>query len=165
VFRFAFRYLGNESDSEEVTGDTFFRVFRNAARFTPKASVKTWIFTIALNLSRDRLRKGKKQKRQVSFEDLSRSEKSGNDPLEAIDSKEPSPSEQAQSNEGLAQIQHCIGLLPEKLRFPFIFCVLEHHSYDECATILNTNRKTVETRIYRARQTLKAILEEHMQKV
>jgi RNA polymerase sigma-70 factor (ECF subfamily) len=49
--------------------------------------------------------------------------------------------------------------LPDRIKFPFVFCVLEGHSYDECAAVLKTNRKTVETRIYRARKLLREALD------
>ena len=60
LFCFAIRYTGNEADAAELTEETFFRVYQNAAKFTPRAKVKTWMFSIAANLSRDFLRRKKK---------------------------------------------------------------------------------------------------------
>ena len=160
VFRFAYRYLGNQSDSEEVTEETFFRVYQNASRFLPKASAKTWIFSIALNLTQDRLRKRKKFRGEFSFDQIGSPQKSKTPLIEKLDSGERSPALQSQTLDDLQAINSCIERLPEKLRFPFMFCILEDHSYDECAAILKSSRKTVETRIYRARQALKGMLQE-----
>lgn len=165
VFRFAYRYLSNQPDSEEVTEETFFLVFQNASRFSPKASAKTWIFSIALNLARDRLRKRKKSRGEFSFDQVGYSEKSETPLIEKLDSGERSPVAHLQTSDDLKAINSCIKRLPEKLRFPFVFCILEEHSYDECAAILKSSRKTVETRIYRARQALRMILEDLIQKV
>ena len=60
----------------------------------------------------------------------------------------------------LFEIEAAIHKLPHKLKFPFIYCVLEEHSYDACAEILGRTRETVETRIYRARKRLQQELAE-----
>jgi len=75
------------------------------------------------------------------------------------------PEETTRSNESLKAIEAAIQTLPHKLRFPFIFCILEGNSYDACAEVLKTNRKTVETRIYRARKQLREALSELFQEV
>jgi len=165
VFRFAYRYLGNPSDSEEVTEEAFFRVYQNAPRFKPKASAKTWIFSIALNLARDRLRKRKKSRGEFSYDQAGHPEEENGSMLELIDSGVRSPVSHTQTSEDLKIIYRCIQELPEKLRVPFIFCVLEDHTHDECAAILRLSRKAVETRIYRARQALRIKLEDLLQKI
>jgi RNA polymerase sigma-70 factor (ECF subfamily) len=165
VFRFAYRYLGNPSDSEEVTEEAFFRVYQNAPRFKPKASAKTWIFSIALNLARDRLRKRKKSRGEFSYDQAGDTEEENGSMLELIDSGVRSPVSHTQTSEDLKIIYHCIQELPDKLRVPFIFCVLEDYTHDECAAILRLSRKAVETRIYRARQALRIKLEDLLQKI
>jgi RNA polymerase sigma-70 factor (ECF subfamily) len=69
------------------------------------------------------------------------------------------PDEDAHSRESLQQIEAVIDQLPHKLKLPFVYCILEGHSYDECAEIIRSTRKTVETRIYRARKLLQRELE------
>ena len=160
VYQFVYRYLNNQADSAEVTEETFFKVYQNAARFRPKAAPKTWVFSIALNLARDRLRKDKKRRGQLSLESSVGAEDSDMQLADTMDSGDLLPSRQLQSGDDLRQIQEQIARLPEKLKFPFVFCVLEDHSYDECAAILKTNRKAVETRIYRARKFLRSRLSE-----
>lgn len=165
LFRFAYRYLNNDADSAEITEATFFKVYQNAAGFKRKASPKTWIYTIALNLARDRLRKDKKRLLQLSLDAPANTEGSEQPLSDRMGSDEPSPSRSLQSDDDLLRIQEHVARLPEKLKFPFVFCILEKHSYDECAAILKTSRKTVETRIYRARQTLKQQLAHFFEKL
>ena len=155
VFRFSYRYLNNEADSAEATEETFFKVYQNADRFKPKAAPKTWIFTIARNVARDRLRRNQRHRKNLALDAQLEGEDSALPLTEKTDSGERSPSEHLQSNDDLKRIREEVSSLPEKLRFPFVFCTLEGNSYDECAEILRTSRKTVETRIYRARQALK----------
>jgi len=164
LFRFIYRYVQNEADAAELTEETFFRVYQNADRFRPKAKVNTWIFTIAGNLCRDRLRKNRKRRGDFSLNaeiDLSSGAQRG----DTFASSSRNPEEHTKSNESLKTIELAIQALPHKLKFPFIFCVLEENSYDACAEVLKTNRKTVETRIYRARKQLRKVLADLFQEV
>ncbi|MDQ8180523.1 sigma-70 family RNA polymerase sigma factor [Pelagicoccus sp. SDUM812005] len=155
VFRFCYRFVSNEADALELTEETFVRVFQHAGRFRPRAKVATWIFSIAGNLCRDFLRRSKKRGNDISLS--ARIPGAENQELiEAVESPERTPEQAAVSKEALSAIDAAIASLPHKLKFPFIFCVLEEHSYDDCAEVLNTNRKTVEMRIYRARKALRA---------
>lgn len=160
VYRFIYRYLNNQEDSAELTEETFIRVYQNARRFKARAAPKTWIFTIALNLTRDRIRKEKKQRGVLSLNAKTDEVDTGWSLEEKLPSSLPNPSQNIESSEELMRIQNEIAQLPEKLKFPFIYCILEEHTYDECADILNASRKTVETRIYRARRTLKSKLKQ-----
>ncbi|MDQ8198199.1 sigma-70 family RNA polymerase sigma factor [Pelagicoccus enzymogenes] len=158
IFRFCFRFVSNGTDAADLTEETFVRVFQNASKFRPRAKVVTWIFSIAGNLCRDFLRRGKKRRNDVSLN----SPVPGAEGLQLVDvveSKERLPDQESVSNEALSAIEAAIDELPHKLKIPFIFCVLEEHSYDDCAEALNTNRKTVEMRIYRARKALRDTLE------
>lgn len=159
LFRFILRYLHNEADAAELTGETFFRVYQNANRFRPKAKVSTWMFSIAANLCRDSIRRNKKRRGDLSLN----APVQGSESLfheDGFASGEPSPDHAAACAETLDALRQAIHALPHKLKSPFIFCVLEEHSYDECAEVLQTSRKTVETRIYRARQQLRKALAE-----
>lgn len=157
VFRFIFRYTNNESDAAELTEETFYRVFKNAGKFRPKAKVSTWIFTIAANLSRDFLRRESKKQNHVSLD--ARSDQAGSSSLlEVTPSDVIDPKRESLSREAVSAIESAIHSLPHKLKFPFVFCVLEDHSYDECAAVMKTNRKAIENRIYRARQMLRSQL-------
>ncbi len=159
VFRFCFRFVSNEADAAELAEETFVRVYQNAHRFRPKAKVVTWMFSIAGNLCRDALRKRKKHRNDISLNSpVSLSE--GMELAEKVASKDRSPEENAVTNEALAAIEAAIRSLPHALKFPFIYCVLEGNSYDDCAEALGTNRKTVEMRIYRARKLLRNELAE-----
>ena len=164
LFRFIYRYVQNEADAAELTEETFFRVYQNADRFRPKAKVSTWMFSIAGNLCRDYLRKNKKRKGDLSL-DAKIDETSGVQRGDTLASDARNPEETTRSNESLKAIEAAIQTLPHKLRFPFIFCILEGNSYDACAEVLKTNRKTVETRIYRARKQLREALSDLFQEV
>lgn len=145
LFRFIYRFVHNEADAAELIEQTFLRVYQKADRFKPKAKVSTWMYHIAGNLCRDFLRKQKKHL--------------ANHPLENQAVSTQTPKADLQTYESLATIEQAIAALPQPLKFPFIYCVLEEHSQDDCAEALKISRKTVETRIYRARKFLQESLQ------
>jgi RNA polymerase sigma-70 factor (ECF subfamily) len=149
IFRLAYRFAGNPSDAQELTEDVFTRIFFEAKRYRPKATVRQWIFTIAANRCRDFLRH---RQRHPRTEQILESESAGAaDPsADAADAVE--------SRELAREIADAIASLPEKLRLPFVLCLLEDHSQEDAAAILGISRKAVETRIYRARRHLQALL-------
>lgn len=158
VFHFILRYTRNEADAAELTEETFARVYFHAAGFQPKAKVKTWIFSIASNLCRDRHRKKKR------FGLFSLDEEKGIDEPYSLrerlpDERQVSPAQATETRETIELIEKEIDRLPVKLKIPFVFCVLEGHSYEECAEMIQRSVKTVETRIYRARKILRQLLE------
>src|SRR5262245_46690784 len=57
VLRFAGRMVGETSVAEDVVQETFVRVWRARARYTPEARFSTWLFTIAGNAARNELRR------------------------------------------------------------------------------------------------------------
>lgn len=162
LYHFIYRYLGNEADAAELTEETFFRVYQNASRFRPNAKVVTWIFSIASNLCRDFIRRNRKRKGDLSLnadlDDTSKIQRG-----DTFASTLNTPAEATVSSESLASVHAAVFELPHKLKFPFIFCILEEHSYDACAEVLKTSRKTVETRIYRARKLLREKLSDLFQ--
>ena len=74
ILRYCFMFLGNRSDAEDATQETFLKVWRNIGRFEARngCSPKTWIIRIAGNTCRDYLRKGwkKHESRQITPEDM-----------------------------------------------------------------------------------------------
>lgn len=156
VFRFAYRYAGNATDAQCLAEETFAKVYFNAPKFKPRGSVKSWIFAIAANHCRDFLRREKRRRGEFSLS----SAPSADGPAAEDSLADPSrnAAESAIENERLEEIQRAIQSLPEKLRFPFVFCVLEDHPQDEAAAVVGASRKTVELRIYRARKILQSQL-------
>lgn len=148
IYRFAWKYMGNEDAALDVTQETFTKLYFNIDKFNPSYKFSTWVFQIALNLCRDHLRKNKNRARDVSFDQLSNAgsgdwQKSDENIEQALKAKEE-----------LALLQQEIQTLPEKLRDPFILYVLEERPQSECADMLGVSTKAIETRVYRARRIL-----------
>ena len=60
IYSFTFRFVGDGQEAEDITQETFVKVWRNFKKFNQKKKFKTWIFQIAKNTCFDFLRKKKK---------------------------------------------------------------------------------------------------------
>src|SRR5579864_7128326 len=59
IFRYAYRMLGNRTDAEDATAETFLRVLRRSAELRADGAFRTWLFRIARNLCIDKMRQHK----------------------------------------------------------------------------------------------------------
>jgi len=155
VFHFLCRMVGNEDDANDLAQETFARVFRARASFRPAEKFSTWLFTIAANLARNHSR-WRARHPNVSLEaETGEAEQ----PLgSTLPANEPAPNEQALATERAAAVRSAVGKLPEDLREAIVLCEWEELSVAEAAAILESTPKAVESRLYRARQILRARL-------
>ena len=151
---FVYRYLHDEAVARDVVQETFVRVFFKVKQFEPRASVKTWIYAIALNLARDQGRKLTKRRREVSLDAPGTDERP---PLEIADGA-LSPGEEAGQRDRFSVLQRAIDRLPHKLKAALVLFSLEGRSQREVAEILGTTAKSVETRVYHAKEKLHEML-------
>ncbi len=64
---YLYRLMAVKQEAEDLTQDTYLKVFKSLHQFKGKSSFKTWVFSIATNLARDQLRKTKRW--QVDYQD------------------------------------------------------------------------------------------------
>ena len=153
LFRFIYRYVLSEEEARDLLQETFVRVYFKRDQFRPSARFSTWLYRIALNLCRDhaRSRAGKQERLTESL--VIRSEE-GEERERDITAKSANPTEIAQTNEALLQLERAIQTLPHDLKAVLILVALENRPQKECADLLGITVKAVETRVYRARKLL-----------
>lgn len=146
VYHFCFQYLRDSGDAREACQDTFIRAHRALPSFKPQAKLGTWLFQIALNLCRDRVR-ARKNRRFMGALDR-----------QALDlpCRQATPEQAAIRHADLAKLDRGLAALPEKLKEILILSCLEDLSHAECAVILKCSERAVEGRLYRARERLAA---------
>ena len=158
LHRFVFRYLRNEAAAHDIVQETFVRVYFKVAKFRPRSSVKTWIYTIALNLCRDQGRWLGRHRGNVSMDAPTREDGAR---LEVADNA-PVPSAKAAESDRFVLLQRGIDQLPQKLKEVLILYSLEERSQQEVAELLGITSKAVETRVYHAKAKLRILLETEM---
>ena len=155
VFHFLCRMLGNEDDANDLAQETFVRVFKSRGSFRAEQKFSTWLFTIAANLARNHFRWRTRHPNISLDAENPETEQSLGSTLPA---NNPAPNEQALAAERAKAVRVAVGKLPEDLREAMVLCEWEERSVAEAAAILETTPKAVESRLYRARQILRARL-------
>jgi RNA polymerase sigma factor (sigma-70 family) len=151
VYTVAFRMVRSAEDAEDVTQETFVRVFRALDRYDPARSFEAWLFTITTRLCIDLLRRRKV--RPVPL--VRRDPESDEEQITDVEDPGLRPDEQATHAEEEQRARTLIESLPPHYR---IVVVLRHQqdlSYEEIAETLHLPLGTVKARIHRARALLK----------
>ena len=114
VFSFIYRIVMSAADAEDLCQETFFRLAREKRKYKVSGKFKTWLFRIALNLCRDRLRR-KKIRSYLSLNAQEISAKNKDIELQdCISNPGPDPVEKSEKNELKVLVQRAFGKLPEK---------------------------------------------------
>lgn len=158
VFNIAFRMIGNYDDACEVAQDTFVSAYRAIKKFKGMSKFSTWLHTIAINLSKNRRRQlgAKQYHEQFSLDDPLTTEE-GQINVETA-SGDPSPQERLEGEEAQQKIQDCINRLDDEFREVLILRDIQGFSYEEISSMLNIAEGTVKSRLFRAREEVKALL-------
>lgn len=151
VYSVAFRMVRSAEDAEDVTQETFVRVFRSLARYDPTRSFEAWLFTITTRLCIDLMRRRKVRPVSLSYQDP----ESGED--QTIDVVDPGlkPDETTSNAEEERRTKDLIDALPPHYRIVVMLRHQQDLSYDEIAETLKLPLGTVKARIHRARALLK----------
>lgn len=152
---FILRYTGNPSDALDLAQETFVRVFESRHRYQPSAKFSTWLFTIATNLCRNHAR-WRERHPTISRHG------SGEEDDGSLESTMPAPGETpadtAERNDLANAVREHIQALPHDLKTVVLLFEYQELGYEEIAVALACTPKAVETRLYRARQLLRASL-------
>lgn len=151
IYYLAFRMLGNAHEAEDISQETFLRVYTNLDRYDEKYKFSTWIYRIATNLCIDRIRKKKA--------DFSLDDNWSNDEDMDLYSKIPnyskSPEEEVISIEEHEIVQSAILNLPPKYRAIMTLRYVNDLSVQEIGDITNLSKATIKTRLHRGREYLR----------
>ncbi len=155
------RLVGNDEDASDAVQDAFLSAFKAIGNFDGNARLGTWLHRIAVNAALMKLR-STRSRREKSIEDLLPAF------LEDGHQSNPCPrwSDAAETmlvrQEARAHIQECICRLPEDFRDVLLLRDIEEFSTDETAELLGISVAVVKTRLHRARQALRTLLEPYV---
>jgi RNA polymerase sigma-70 factor (ECF subfamily) len=158
LFRAAWSILGNRAEAEEAVQDGYLKAFAALPRFKAEAALSTWLTRIVVNQALDRRRRAKHRAAQLEGRGVAVIE----DYREALmqGSTDRGSPEQAVMRRELAHLmEKAIRALPETFRPVFVLREIEGQSVTETAAALGLSEQTVRTRLFRAKQRLKAVLE------
>lgn len=143
IFRYTYRMLGNRTDAEDATAETFLRVLRRSAELRADGAFRTWLFRIARNLCIDKMRQHKLLELPADAHYTGTEEKTA---LKIT-------------------IQQALSELPLEYREPLILCDLEDSSAKEAAETLAISVPALKSRLYRGRRALREKLGGSLEKI
>jgi RNA polymerase sigma-70 factor (ECF subfamily) len=153
ILNYVYRFLGNYQIAEDITQDTFLRIYTNLDN-CEIGNVGGWIYTIARNLSFNQLRK-QKHKLEISlYTPVSEGE---GELIDYLTDDSSSYKAMSQQKELELDIQRAINSLSPKYREVLILCGLQGFSYEEAAKILRCTTRNIGIRLYRARKLMHKI--------
>jgi RNA polymerase sigma-70 factor (ECF subfamily) len=155
VYHLALRMVRRSEDAEDLTQETFVRMFRALSRYDPSRPFAAWLFTIASRLCIDHIRR-----RRAGTISLTRRDWDSEEEYELeVEDPGPRPDEVTSRAEEEQRTADLIDSLPPHYRIVVILRHQQDLSYEEIAEALQMPLGTVKARIHRARALLKTRLE------
>jgi RNA polymerase sigma-70 factor (ECF subfamily) len=152
VYNLCLQYVLNAEDAQDITQEVFVKVYQHYHQYNPAAaSLKTWIYRIAINQCLDFL-KARKTKKRFGFITSLFQQGSG-EPVE-VAGHVNHPGIESENKEALQKLLQIIQTLPENQQTAIILSKIEDRPQKEVAEIMNTSVKAVESLLQRAKQTI-----------
>ncbi|HNV22131.1 MAG TPA: sigma-70 family RNA polymerase sigma factor [Candidatus Hydrogenedentes bacterium] len=154
LYNVAVRFLGNREDALDICQEAFVRAYQSLDSYRGDARFYTWLYSIAANLARNRLR------------DRSRKGRDRGTSLDALFENAPAvanaaaaatrnPGTDAMEHEMEEVLQRCLEELPDHYRLPFVLRTFDDLSYEEIAEVMDCPPGTVKSRLNQARKRLR----------
>jgi RNA polymerase sigma-70 factor, ECF subfamily len=160
IYALLFRLTEDREEAGDLMQETFMSALRSIGSFRGDSELKTWLFRIAINHSRNRHRwwKRRKRNRTVSL-DASLGE-SDLRLIETLESGVADPEAAALRRERELSLRQALAEIPEIFREAVVLCDIEGHSYHEISDLLGVSIGTVKSRIARGREELRTRLKD-----
>ncbi len=150
VRNIAYITLGDSSNVDDITQEVFLTVYKNLNSFRFESLFTTWLYRVTVNKCKDHLRKKRIRSIFIPIKE------------EEVD---PFYSPTAENRDVAQIVREAIKKLPDKLRVPLTLKDLEGLSYQEIAETINCEIGTVKSRIFRAREGLRDLLNPYKQEL
>jgi len=155
IYGLLYRLTSDGEEAADLMQETFLRALKAIKGFRGDSDLKTWLYRIAINESRNRFRWWKRRRREKTVsldETLGSSESVYQDVLA---DNAASPEEETLRRERERILQTALRELPAIYREPIVLFDIEGLTYDEICRALELNQGTLKSRLARGRQELK----------
>jgi len=155
LFNMVYWFLADYQEANDCAQETFIKVFKSIKKFRSESSFSTWLYRIAINTCKNRLKSStyRWKKKTVPLENPESSEQ-GNRSYE-IQNDSPSPENKLEKKEMLMMIQKAVNALPEEQNRVIVLRDIQGLSYQEIVDITGLNLGTVKSRLARGRLEIK----------
>lgn len=155
VYNLCYRMAGNPDDAMDLSQETFLRAWRCLDQYQFVSAFSTWLYRLCSNICIDFLRRRRRQQTvPLTFEDAD-----GEEQTYAVPDAQPLPEEQVELKLTRETLQAAMAQLLPEHRAVLQLRVVNEMSYEQIADVLDIQIGTVKSRLSRARNQLKKILE------
>ena len=158
LFGFLFRLTGSRQESEDLLQEVFLRLVRTIEAYTHDGRFDAWLFRIAANLVRDRVRKTKRSAKFVSGSADSNEDGNGS-LIESIESDEPDGGRRLEMTEEVEALNRALAQLPEAEREVVVLRHFSQMSFKEIAEATEVPLGTALARGHRGLAKLRKLME------
>ncbi len=144
--------LITKETNEDLEQEVYIKVWKNRDKYKEQGAFKTWINTIAKNVSKDYLKSSYKRHSDITTSD--------DDTLKIVKDRKETPELKLISNDRQKRISTAIESLRPKFKEVILLCEIRGYSYEECAKKLKCPTGTVKSRLYNAKKELAVLLED-----
>lgn len=152
VFTLAIRMIKNREEAEEVSQDTFIKVYKSLSKFKGDSKFSTWIYKVAYNTCLDRIKKIKRSYNTVAIDKYTEHQ------VKTIDNA----LDQMEVKEKQLAIKNCLELLASEDSFLLTLYYFEELSLEEISKIMGLKPNNVKVKLFRSRKKLATILKERL---
>jgi len=145
----------NDDDAQDAMQDTFLSVFKNIGRFKGDSSLSTWIYRIAVNSALMKLRKRRRDDRNVSIDEYMPDFDDTGHRVAVVPDWHPAVDKMLLDKELAGMLRGWIAELAPEYRSVFLLRDQEGLSNEEVATVLKLSVAAVKSRLHRARLYLR----------
>ena len=165
IYSLVYRVVNDPADAADTTQEVFLKAFRGMARFHGEASLKTWLYRIAIHEASNQRRWWFRHKSKEAAIDPAAPDISGHRVAEPwVDSAE-SPFERMAHEEVRAKVEQELRQVSEPYRSTVVLRDIEGLSYEEIAEITEVSLGTVKSRLMRGREALKKRLQAYVEEL
>jgi RNA polymerase sigma-70 factor (ECF subfamily) len=163
LYNYLLRLLRDPDEAEETAQETFVKAFIHADKYKTIARFSTWLYTIATNLVRNKLRAKKRAPRFISLWSRNPDSDEEGPAVDLLDTSRQ-PDVEFNDKELGEIINDAIAKIPEKYRTSFVLREINQLSYEEIAAVTGLKLGTVRSRINRARNWFRRLIEPELDK-
>jgi RNA polymerase sigma-70 factor (ECF subfamily) len=137
VYGWIVRLVHDPAAADDLTIETFWRIYRSRARFDPDRSFGAWARRVAVNVAIDHLKRRRPDRRDLA------------------DVVDPVATDRVESGAARQSLARAFGTLPAVLRATAMLALIEERPYEEIAEMLGVSIGTVKSRVFRATRRLR----------
>lgn len=157
LFAFAWRYVRNAADANDLVAEVFVRLYQQSCRLSVDTNLPAWLFTVLSNLCHNHHRRERRHP-LLHLDAPAGADADSRSLADSIAAERPDPEGVLEHAEALAALAAAIDRLPHELKVPLLLHHYERMDYATLAPVIGCSARGVETRLYRARQYLRAEL-------